>query len=113
MRGGSAPVATDPSVRERGGRVDAPGAMRASARSALRSGAHTQARVVPALHAHRAMRARPEHLLGAVSDFTIGTVIVLVHAALAQRKPSRPRAVELDRASLRDGTRVWRSQISP
>ncbi|MGE5187222.1 MAG: hypothetical protein ACM31C_34475 [Acidobacteriota bacterium] len=59
------------------------------------------------------MRARPDRILRTVSDFTIGTVIVLVHAALAQRGTSRPRSTPLAPQSLRDGTRVWRSQISP
>jgi hypothetical protein len=46
-----------------------------------------------------------------VSDLTIGTVIVLVHVALAGRTTDRRRSSHPD--SLPDGTRVWRSQISP
>ena len=47
-----------------------------------------------------------------ISDLTVGTVIVLVHVALADREVSKqrraPRVV-----TMADGTRVWRSQISP
>lgn len=45
------------------------------------------------------------------SDYTIGTAIVLAHVVLANRETSRSR--ELQREAMRDGTRVWRTQISP
>jgi hypothetical protein len=44
-----------------------------------------------------------------ISDLTIGTVIVLVHVALAERRSGRSVLVR----SKIDGTRVRRSQISP
>lgn len=47
-----------------------------------------------------------------VSDLTIGTVIVLAHVTLANREAKRKREPHQP-TSLRDGTRVWRSQISP
>jgi hypothetical protein len=47
----------------------------------------------------------------AISDVTIGTVIVLAHVVLAKRDVRRRR--ELQPHELPDGTRVWRSQISP
>jgi hypothetical protein len=45
-----------------------------------------------------------------LSDFTVGTVIVLVHVALADR---HARARPAPQVAMPDGTRVWRSQISP
>jgi len=47
----------------------------------------------------------------AISDVTLGTVIVLAHMALARRDVRRRR--DLEPEALADGTRVWRSQISP
>jgi hypothetical protein len=46
-----------------------------------------------------------------LSDMTIGTMIVLFHVTLADRQ--RRRALPELRDSSSDGTRVWRSQISP
>ncbi|HSD88849.1 MAG TPA: hypothetical protein VLB44_15080 [Kofleriaceae bacterium] len=46
-----------------------------------------------------------------IADATIGTVIVIAHIALAKRDVRRRR--ELEPHELPDGTRVWRSQISP
>lgn len=43
-----------------------------------------------------------------ISDVTVGTVIVLVHVALADRRSSRRL-----RSSRPDGTSVWHTQISP
>ena len=44
------------------------------------------------------------------SDLTLGTIIVLVHATLADRSSRRARAM---RHSTPDGTHVWKTQISP
>ena len=45
------------------------------------------------------------------SDLTLGTVIVLIHATLADRRSERRlRAMQ---HSTPDGTRVWKTQISP
>ena len=52
-----------------------------------------------------------DRIVKAVSDVTIGTVIVLAHVTLAKREASRQRA-PLDQ-TLPDGSRVWRTQISP
>ena len=46
-----------------------------------------------------------------VSDLTVGTVIVLVHVALADREASR--GARLLPRDTQAGTRVWPSQISP
>ena len=46
-----------------------------------------------------------------VSDLTVGTVIVLVHVALADRDARRGDRL-LPQAT-RDGGRLWPSQISP
>jgi hypothetical protein len=45
------------------------------------------------------------------ADLTIGIVIVFVHSALVRHEsaPRRPARSH----SLRDGTRVWTSQVSP
>jgi hypothetical protein len=45
------------------------------------------------------------------ADLTIGTVIVLVHGALAGREFASRRSAQP--YALRDGTRVWPSQVSP
>jgi hypothetical protein len=45
----------------------------------------------------------------AVSDVTVGTAIVLAHAALADRTR---RLLPMQHA-MADGTRSWRTQISP
>jgi hypothetical protein len=47
----------------------------------------------------------------ALSDLTIGTVIVLVHVALSDRKRARTPSPLLQTTA--DGTRIWRSQVSP
>lgn len=47
-----------------------------------------------------------------VSDFTIGTVIVVAHVALASRGAQRGHR-HMEPQPLTDGTRTWRSQISP
>ena len=48
-----------------------------------------------------------ERVRAAVADVTVG-IAALVGAA---RGKSRPR--ELDQTTLRDGSRAWRTQISP
>jgi hypothetical protein len=50
-------------------------------------------------------------MAGAVSDLTIGTVIVLVHVALADRVANRERILPDARAATgTDDARVWPSQ---
>jgi hypothetical protein len=44
------------------------------------------------------------------SDLTLGTMIVLAHAAIAHRRSRPDRALYVTTA---DGTRMWRSQVSP
>jgi hypothetical protein len=51
-----------------------------------------------------------DRIASTMADLVVGTAIVFVHVALAGRE--RPRRRELlDSAS--DGTRIWRTQISP
>lgn len=50
-------------------------------------------------------------MLRTLSDFTIGTMIMLVHVALARRDALRRS--DAHSQTLTDGTRVWRTQISP
>ncbi len=57
------------------------------------------------------MRALAARITNTLSDLTIGTVIVLVHVAIADREASR-RSRVLDGATV-DGRRFWRTQISP
>lgn len=52
-----------------------------------------------------------DRIVKTVSDMTVGTVIVLVHVALADRQSARERRAM--HATLSDGSRTWRSQISP
>jgi hypothetical protein len=52
-----------------------------------------------------------DRIVKTVSDLTVGTVIVLVHVALAEREAERRRP-PLARTNV-DGTRVWPTQISP
>ena len=47
-----------------------------------------------------------------VSDVTVGTVIVLVHVALAEREHADRTSRSAPQLSA-DGTRIWKSQISP
>jgi hypothetical protein len=49
-------------------------------------------------------------LVKTISDVTLGTVIVVAHAQLANRDLRRR---DVRPIVLPDGTRVWRSQISP
>jgi len=57
------------------------------------------------------MLATVDRIAKTLSDVTIGTAIVLVHVALADRHRRRTLPA-LDEARI-DGTRVWRSQVSP
>jgi hypothetical protein len=52
-----------------------------------------------------------DRIVKTVSDMTVGTVIVLVHVAIADRQVARERR-EMH-ATMSDGTKTWRSQISP
>ena len=71
--------------------------------------------LVLGLHAdtkgHVAMRPKTHRFVETVSDLTVGTVIVLVHVALAERDAKRPRATSPDAASAR--RRPWRSSLGP
>ena len=67
--------------------------------------------VYRAATAVRDMLCLPRQVASTIADLTIGTLIVLVHAAMADRAASRaglarPRCMV-------DGTRSWESQISP
>ncbi len=53
-----------------------------------------------------------ERFARAVSDVTVGTVIVLVHVALADRERA-PRALAAIPYTTADGRRIWRGQASP
>jgi hypothetical protein len=46
------------------------------------------------------------------ADLTLGTAIVLVHVALARRQRPAAAMPALPAATM-DGTRIWRTQISP
>jgi len=52
-----------------------------------------------------------DRMMKRFSDLTVGTVIVLFHVALADRQTSR--AARTLQQSAPDGTRIWRTQISP
>jgi len=51
-----------------------------------------------------------DRIVKTFADLTIGTVIVLVHVALADRQAQRARRTLLKSGI--DGTRTWSSQIS-
>jgi len=59
----------------------------------------------------RDMLCLPRQVASTIADLTIGTVIVLVHAAMADR--AAPRAGLARPRCMVDGTRSWESQISP
>jgi hypothetical protein len=46
-----------------------------------------------------------------ISEMTVGTVIVLMHVALADRRSSRAHRPGHELTA--DGRRIWRTQISP
>ena len=55
-----------------------------------------------------------DRMMKRFSDLTVGTVIVLVHVALADREQQQAaRAARAVRHTTRDGSRVWHTQISP
>jgi hypothetical protein len=51
-----------------------------------------------------------DRIMKTFSDVTLGTVIVLVHVALADRVS---RTAPAPQRMMADGTRCWQSQISP
>ena len=66
------------------------------------------------------MSGLANRIVSTFSDLTVGTVIVLVHVVLANRhaerpdrlgRPNRPSQVTWRTES--DGTRAWKTQISP
>jgi hypothetical protein len=52
-----------------------------------------------------------DRIFKTMADVTVGTLIVMVHVTLADRQAMRSRRA-LDQTNP-DGTRSWRSQISP
>lgn len=66
------------------------------------------------------MSGLANRIVNRLSDLTVGTVIVLVHVALANREVDRPDRPDdpnrPNRPTWRtgsDGARAWRPQISP